>query len=86
MTIIKHRFAYSARNCHLQISCRISSAMFDIPPEILQSPPFLIHKSSKRRVANGAESNRLILFWLIKEIVEQGLRQLFITCTSLHYF
>ena len=53
--------------------------MFDILQVILQNHPFLMSRSSKRRIANGTESNGLNLFLRIREIVEHGLGHLFIT-------
>ena len=45
--------------------------MFDILQEILQCHPFLMLKKSKRKVANGTESNGLNLFSQEKGIEEK---------------
>ena len=60
--------------------------MFDILQEILQSYLFLMSRKLKRKVANGTESNGSNLFLQIKGIVEQGLRHLFISSSSSHFF
>ena len=51
-----------------------------------QSHSFLMSRISKRRIANGTESNGLNLFSRIKGITEQGLGNLFITSRSFHFF
>ena len=47
---------------------------------------FWCHESSKRRFANGTESNGLNLFFPIRGIVDQGLKHLFNASSSSHVF
>ena len=68
------------------VTRRWSNIALLILQEIFKVILFWCHEISKRRIANGTESNGLNLFSRIKGIMEQGLGNLFTTSRSFHFF
>ena len=85
--MIKHRVSYSAKNYQFAISFFGDRTLrFLFESNFPKTFCFWCHERLKLRIVNGAESNGLDLFLLIREIVEQGFGHLFITLNSSHFF